>query len=392
MSHDKDHLNVGTIGHIDHGKTTLTAAITMIQQHATGLGKIKSYDQIDNAKEEKERGITINTSHVEYESATRHYAHIDCPGHADYVKNMICGAAQMVDGSQGPEKQTVEHILLAKQVGVKYLIPFINKCDMEAADEELLELVEMELGEMLQNHGFPEVPAVRGSALKALEAAVEGRWDDPWVKKVEELVAIMDEHIPTPVRDYDSPFMMPVENVHTIEGRGTVVTGRIERGTIKIGAEVEIVGLTGEDDKPRRVTVTGVQQFHKDVDGKAGMNVGILLRGTKRDEVQRGQVLAAPGSVSSHKLITAELLTLSPKEGGRTNPINAGYRPQAFFGTVDVTVSLSKLHDKELVMPGETATVDMDLLKPVGIQSGMTFAIREGGKTIGAGRVIAIRD
>jgi len=390
---DKVHVNVGTIGHVDHGKTTLTAAITMVQAHNVG-GKVQSYDQIDNAKEERERGITINTSHVEYESEPRHYAHVDCPGHEDYIKNMICGAAQMdgaillVDGSAGPQQQTREHILLARQVGVQHLVVFINKCDMDSADEEMLELVEMEVTEMLESQGFNDVPIVKGSALKALEAAIAEDWDNTWLKGVTKLVETMDTAVPDPVRDFDAPFMMRIEGVHTIEGRGTVVTGKIERGIINKGDTVELVGLSR--DEGEAIVATGVQVFHKDVVGKAGMNVGVLLRGTKRDEVQRGQTIAAPGSVKSHSKITAEFISLSAKEGGRSNPINAGYRPQGFFGTTDVTVTLSKIHNKDMLMPGDTGTVDIDLLKPVGIEKGMTFAIREGGKTIGAGRVTEI--
>jgi elongation factor Tu len=394
---EKENVNVGTIGHVDHGKTTLTAAITMIQKHFTGIGKSKTFDQIDNAKEEKERGITIATTHVNYESEKRHYAHIDCPGHEDYIKNMICGAAQMdgaillVDASQGPEQQTREHILLARQVGVKHLIPFLNKTDMDSADEDMIELVELELTEMLESQGFDILPFVKGSALQALKAAEAEDWENEWIKPIRELIKGLDENIPLPERDFEAAFMMPVENVHTIEGRGTVVTGRVERGQIKIGEEIEVVGLVREDEDPRKVVVTGTQMFHKDVPvAMAGMNVGLLLRGTKRDEVQRGQVIAKPGSIESHSKGTAEFISLSPNEGGRTKPIKEGYEPVFFFGTTNVTGQVSKIHEKELLIPGDRATIDFVLEKAVGVEEGMTFAIREGGITIGAGRVTAI--
>ncbi len=392
----KTHVNVGTIGHVDHGKTTLTAAITAVQAEKIGVGEAVAFNKIDKAPEERDRGITINTAHVEYESANRHYAHIDCPGHADYIKNMITGAAQMdgaillVDGSQGPQQQTREHILLAGQVGVKHMVVFINKVDA-ADDAELLELVEMEVGEMLEQQGFEDVTFVKGSALKALEAAVDGRFDDPWIAKVTELVEALDNSIPDPVRDMGSPFLMPVEDVHTIGGRGTVVTGRVSRGSVRVGDEIEIIGLVDDEDKPRKVTVTGTQAFHKDVAAAdAGMNVGILLRGVKRDEVQRGQVMAAPGSIKSHAKGTAEFYALATKEGGRKKPFGPGYRPQFFFGTTDVTGCITSLDGADMVLPGEHVTMDFDLHKPTGMEQGMRFAVREGGKTIGAGVVTSV--
>lgn len=392
MTTEKVHVNVGTIGHVDHGKTTLTAAITMVQANRVG-GDAKSFDQIDNAKEERERGITINTSHVEYESDTRHYAHVDCPGHADYIKNMICGAAQMdgaillVDGSQGAEQQTREHILLARQVGVKHLVCFINKVDV--ADPELTELVELEVSEMLESQGFKDVPFVKGSALMALQAASNGDWDNEWIQPIADLINRLDTTIPDPKRDYDSPFMMPIEGVHTIEGRGTVVTGKIERGTIKVGDAIEVVGLVQEEG--RQIVVTGTQAFRKDIPvARAGQNVGILLRGVKRDEIQRGQIIAAPRSIKAHTKGKAEFIALATKEGGRKNPFAAGYRPQFFFGTTDVTGEVSGTPDKEVFMPGDHGTIEFALEKPVGIEVGMSFAIREGGKTVGAGRVTSI--
>lgn len=385
----KVHVNVGTIGHVDHGKTTLTAAITAIQAQRQG-GTAVAFADIDKAPEERERGITISTAHVEYESDARHYAHIDCPGHADYIKNMITGAAQMdgaillVDGSQGPQQQTREHILLAGQVGVKDMIVFINKVDA-SDDEELLELVEMEVGEMLEQQGYDDVPMIRGSALKALEAAQAGQFDDPWVEAVATLVDALDSHIPDPERDMNSPFMMPIEGVHTIGGRGTVVTGRVSRGAVKVGQQVEIVGL---DSEGREVVVTGTQAFRKDVaSADAGMNVGILLRGVKRNEVQRGQVLTAPGSIKPHAQGTARFYALSSKEGGRKTPFGVGYRPQFFFGTTDVTGSVCSIDGADVVTPGENVVLGFDLHKPVGVEPGMRFAIREGGKTIGAGVV-----
>jgi len=392
----KLHVNVGTIGHVDHGKTTLTAAITAIQAHFQG-GKAVSFDEIDKAPEERERGVTINTAHVEYETNDRHYAHIDCPGHADYIKNMITGAAQMdgaillVDGSAGPQQQTREHILLAAQVGVKDMVVFINKVDA-STDDELLDLVEMEVGEMLEQQGYKGVPMIRGSALKALAAAQAGEFDSPWVLGVVELLSHLDSHIPVPKRDMDSPLLMPVEDVYTISGRGTVVTGRVSRGTVRVGESVEIVGLLDEESKPRQVVVTGTQAFHKDVGvAEAGMNVGILLRGVKRDEVQRGQILAAPGSIKPHSQGKAEFYALAAKEGGRKKPFGVGYRPQFFFGTTDVTGTVSGLGDLVAVNPGDKVTLEFKLLKPVGVEPGMRFAVREGGKTIGAGFVSEVQ-
>ena len=385
----KTHVNVGTIGHIDHGKTTLTAAITKVMAALHG-GKAVSFDKIDNAPEERERGITINTAHVEYESATRHYAHIDCPGHADYIKNMITGASQMdgaillVDGSQGPQSQTKEHILLARQVGVEHMVVFINKVDI-ATDKELLELVQLETEEFLDAQKYENCPVILGSALKALQ----GDSDDEAC--IHELVKALDTHFPDPKRDFLSPFMMPIEGVHTIEGRGTVVTGRIERGVLPHGAMIEIIGLTDEDDKPRQVVVTGIQAFHKDLpEGRAGDNVGLLLRGVKRDEVVRGQVIAAPGSVKSHSKAKAELYVLSAKDGGRHTPFFIGYKPQFYFGTTDVTGTIDDLGELDMIRPGDHATVKLTLQKPVGMEPGMRFAIREGSKTVGAGVVLAV--
>lgn len=391
---DKIHVNVGTIGHVDHGKTTLTAAITKRQSEKFG-GDAVEFDSIDKAPEERERGITINTAHVEYETAERHYAHIDCPGHADYIKNMITGAAQMdggillVDGSQGPEPQTYEHILLASQVGVKYLVVFINKCDMiegESDYEDTLDLIEMEIEEAMQKQGFEgDIAFIRGSALKALQG------EEKWVASIDALMDALDSKIPDPVRDMDSPFLMPVEDVVTISGRGTVCTGRVSRGTLRVGDEVEIVGLVGDDQKARKVTVTGTQAFRKDVpSADAGMNVGILLRGVKRDEVQRGQILAKPDSIKPHAKGKAEFYALSEKEGGRKKPFAVGYRPQFFFGTTDVTGTITDLGDADLVIPGDRVTIGFELLKPVGVEKGMRFAIREGGRTIGAGIVTEV--
>lgn len=386
---ERIHVNVGTIGHVDHGKTTLTAAITQRQALALG-GEAKSFDQIDNAKEERERGITINTSHVEYESATRHYAHIDCPGHADYIKNMITGASQMdgaillVDGSQGPQKQTVEHILLARQVGVEHMVVFVNKCDV--ADPELLELVQMEVDEQLESQGYSDVTFVFGSALLALEAALDGQADSDALNCIAELVEALDT-FPAPVRDYDSPFMMPIEDVFSIGGRGTVVTGKVERGELRVGDKVEIVGL---DSEGTDTVCTGVQAFHKDVEaGRAGMNVGILLRGVKRNEVQRGQVITAPGAIVPHVEATAHILVLSAEEGGRHKPFGSGYSPQFFFGTTDVTGTIN-VGDIGVINPGEQADIRFRLQKPVGMEPKMRFAIREGGKTVGAGYISEI--
>jgi elongation factor Tu len=375
----KQHINVGTIGHVDHGKTTLTAAITK------AMGNAKSFDEIDNAPEEKARGITITTSHVEYESDTRHYAHIDCPGHADYIKNMITGASQMdgaillVDGSQGPQNQTREHILLARQVGVTHMVVFINKCDV--ADEEMIELVEMEVGEMLTSQGFSEdTPFIRGSALMALEKDET----DP----IKALVAAMDSHIPVPERDLDSPFQMPIEGVCTIEGRGTVVTGRVERGTLAVGATIEVIGRT--DSKPIEAVVTGIQAFHKDIpSADAGLNVGLLLRGVKRDEVVRGQVVILPGSLKPHKTGKAEILTLSEKEGGRHTPFGTGYTPQFYFGATDVSATID-VGEAGVIQPGDRGEISFNLITPVACEKGMRFAIREGGKTVGAGFVTEV--
>jgi elongation factor Tu len=388
---EKVHVNVGTIGHVDHGKTTLTAAITQVQAALQG-GKAKSFDEIDNAKEEKERGITINTSHVEYESDTRHFAHIDCPGHADYIKNMITGASQMdgaillVDGSQGPQKQTVEHILLARQVGVEHMVVFVNKCDV--ADDELLELVEMEVEEQLESNGYSDVTFVFGSALKALQAVEAGDTDSDALNCIRELVTALDA-LPAPERDYTSPFLMPIEDVFTISGRGTVVTGKVERGTIRVGDQLELVGL---EEDGREVVVTGTQAFHKDVpEAKAGMNVGLLLRGIKRDEVRRGQVISAKGSITPHVTAIAEILVLTEAEGGRHKPFGTGYSPQFFFGTTDVTGTID-VGDVGVVNPGDRATVSFTLQKPVGMEEKMRFAIREGGKTVGAGFITGVTD
>ena len=380
----KPHVNVGTIGHVDHGKTTLTAALTTILAEKFG-GQAKGYDQIDNAPEEKARGITINTSHVEYETETRHYAHVDCPGHADYVKNMITGAAQMdgailvVSAADGPMPQTREHILLARQVGVPYIIVFMNKCDM-VDDAELLELVEMEIRDLLNNYEFPgdDVPIVQGSALKALEG------DAAYKEKIFELAAALDSYIPTPERAIDKPFLLPIEDVFSISGRGTVVTGRVERGIIKVGEEIEIVGL-----KPtQKTTCTGVEMFRKLLDeGQAGDNVGVLLRGTKREEVERGQVLAKPGTITPHTKFKAEVYVLSKEEGGRHTPFFANYRPQFYFRTTDVTGAVTLAEGVEMVMPGENVKITVELIAPIAMENGLRFAIREGGRTVGAGVV-----
>jgi elongation factor Tu len=389
---DKVHVNVGTIGHVDHGKTTLTSAISQTMAAFHG-GKAKKFDEIDSAPEEKARGITINTAHVEYESDRRHYAHIDCPGHADYIKNMITGASQMdgaillVDGSQGPQKQTVEHILLARQVNVKHMVVFINKVDV--ADPELLDLVQMEVAEQLESQGYIGVPFVRGSALRALQAIEGGKRDDPATDCIRELVRTLDTAIPDPTRDYDSPFLMPVEDVFTISGRGTVVTGRVDRGQLKPNTTIEIVGLT-DGGKPRQVVVTGIQAFHKDLPvARAGQNVGLLLRGVKNDEVERGQIVCAPGSITPHTRGAAEIFVLTAKEGGRHKPFGTGYSPQFYFGTTDVT-GVVDVGEAAAVNPGDRATISFSLQKPVGIEAGMRFAIREGGKTIGAGIVTRI--
>lgn len=385
----KPHVNVGTIGHVDHGKTTLTAAITTILTNRFG-GEAKSYDQIDSAPEERARGITINTSHVEYETDNRHYAHVDCPGHADYVKNMITGAAQMdgailvVSAADGPMPQTREHILLARQVGVPYIIVFMNKADM-VDDAELLELVEMEIRELLSNYDFPgdDTPIIIGSALKALE----GDKSDIGEAAILKLAEALDSYIPEPQRAIDGAFIMPVEDVFSISGRGTVVTGRVERGVVKVGDEIEIIGL-----RPTIKTVcTGVEMFRKLLDqGQAGDNVGILLRGTKREEVERGQVLAKPGSILPHTKFTAEIYVLSKEEGGRHTPFFAGYRPQFYFRTTDVTGSIELPAGVEMVMPGDNISVTVNLIAPIAMDEGLRFAIREGGRTVGAGVVAKV--
>jgi len=389
----KPHVNVGTIGHVDHGKTTTTAAIVQ-SLSLKGLAKPLDFEDIDKAPEERERGITINTAHVEYETEKRHYAHIDCPGHADYIKNMITGAAQMdgailvIAATDGPMAQTREHILLAKQVNVPYIVVFLNKVDM-VDDEEELELVEEEVRDLLSKYGFPgdEIPVVRGSALKALEAAKEGKTDE-WVEKIYELMDAVDNYIPTPERDVDKPFLMPIEDVFSIKGRGTVVTGRIERGKIKLNDEVEIVGL-GHDTK--KTTVTGIEMFHKQhEEAEAGMNVGLLLRGIAKDEVERGQVLAAPGTTTPHKKFEAEVYVLKKEEGGRHTPFMSGYKPQFFFRTTDVTGTVTLPEGTEMVMPGDNAKMIVELLYPVAMEEGLRFAIREGGRTVGAGVVTKI--
>jgi elongation factor Tu len=385
----KPHINVGTIGHVDHGKTTLTAAITKVMSEKFG-GEVKAYDQIDSAPEEKARGITIATAHVEYESDTRHYAHVDCPGHADYVKNMITGAAQMdgailvVSAADGPMPQTREHILLSRQVGVPYILVYMNKADM-VDDAELLELVEMEIRELLDSYEFPgdDTPIIVGSALKALE----GDSSDIGVPSIYKLVDAMDEYIPEPQRAIDGDFLMPVEDVFSISGRGTVVTGRVERGIIKVGDEVEIVGIKDTT----KTTCTGVEMFRKLLDqGQAGDNVGVLLRGTKREDVERGQVLAKPGSITPHTKFEAEVYVLSKEEGGRHTPFFKGYRPQFYFRTTDVTGSVDLPADVEMVMPGDNINMVVNLIAPIAMEEGLRFAIREGGRTVGAGVVSKI--
>ena len=386
---NKPHVNVGTIGHVDHGKTTLTAAITTILSKKFG-GEAKGYAQIDSAPEEKARGITINTAHVEYETETRHYAHVDCPGHADYIKNMITGAAQMdgailvVAASDGPMPQTREHILLARQVGVPYVLVFLNKCDI-VDDEELLELVEMEVRELLDKYEFPgdDTPIIRGSALKALEGD-QGQYGEPAIFK---LADALDSWIPEPQRAVDGTFLMPVEDVFSISGRGTVVTGRIERGIIKIGEEIEIVGIRAV----QKSTCTGVEMFRKLLDqGQAGDNVGLLLRGTKREDVERGQVLAKPGSIKPHTKFEAEVYVLSKVEGGRHTPFFANYRPQFYFRTTDVTGAVTLPEGVEMVMPGDNVRINVELIAPIAMEEGLRFAIREGGRTVGAGVVSKI--
>jgi elongation factor Tu len=385
----KPHINVGTIGHVDHGKTTLTAALTKVCAEARG-GEFKAYDQIDNAPEERARGITIATAHVEYESANRHYAHVDCPGHADYVKNMITGAAQMdgailvVSAADGPMPQTREHILLARQVGVPWMVVYMNKADM-VDDAELLELVEMEVRELLSSYEFPgdDVPVVVGSALKALE----GDTSELGVPSVEKLIAAMDEYIPQPERQVDLPFLMPIEDVFSISGRGTVVTGRVERGRVRVGDEVAIVGMRDTT----KSTVTGVEMFRKLLDeGVAGDNVGVLLRGTKRDDVERGQVLAKPGTITPHTVFEAEVYVLSKEEGGRHTPFFKGYRPQFYFRTTDVTGAVELPEGVEMVMPGDNIKITVSLIAPIAMEEGLRFAIREGGRTVGAGVVAKI--
>ncbi|MDI7743283.1 elongation factor Tu [Lysinibacillus fusiformis] len=385
----KTHANIGTIGHVDHGKTTLTAAIATVLSKKMG-GEAKSYADIDNAPEEKERGITINTSHVEYETETRHYAHVDCPGHADYVKNMITGAAQMdggilvVSAADGPMPQTREHILLSRQVGVPYLVVFLNKCDM-VDDEELLELVEMEVRDLLSEYDFPgdDLPVIKGSALKALEGEAE------WEEKIVELMNAVDEYIPTPERQTDKPFMMPVEDVFSITGRGTVATGRVERGQVKVGDVVEIVGLAEE---AKSTTVTGVEMFRKLLDyAEAGDNIGALLRGVAREDIQRGQVLSKPGSITPHTTFKAEVYVLSKEEGGRHTPFFSNYRPQFYFRTTDVTGVINLPEGVEMVMPGDNIEMNVELISPIALEEGTKFSIREGGRTVGAGVVASIQ-
>jgi len=385
----KPHVNVGTIGHVDHGKTTLTAAITKVMAEKHG-GAAKAYDEIDGAPEERERGITISTAHVEYESDARHYAHVDCPGHADYVKNMITGAAQMdgailvVSAADGPMPQTREHILLSRQVGVPYIVVYLNKADM-VDDEELLELVEMEVRDLLSSYDFPgdDIPIVTGSALKA----IEGDSSDIGVPSIEKLVDTLDSYIPEPERDIDKAFIMPIEDVFSISGRGTVVTGRVEKGIVKVGEEVEIVGIRDT----QKTTCTGVEMFRKLLDeGRAGDNVGVLLRGTKRDEVERGQVLAKPGTINPHTKFEAEVYVLSKEEGGRHTPFFDGYRPQFYFRTTDVTGSVKLPSGVEMVMPGDNVQMEVSLHSPIAMDEGLRFAIREGGRTVGAGVVAKI--
>ena len=390
----KPHVNIGTIGHVDHGKTTLTAAITMYCA-SKGNAQVMRYDEIDKAPEEKARGITINTSHVEYETATRHYAHVDCPGHADYVKNMITGAAQM-DGailvcaaSDGPMPQTREHILLARQVGVPYIVVFLNKCD-QVDDEELLELVEMEVRELLNEYSFPgdDTPIIRGSALKAMESGLAGNWDSPATECIQHLLDAVDSYIPDPERDTDKPFLMPVEDVFTITGRGTVATGRVERGVLKVGDKVEIIGLS---DEKRETTVTGIEMFRKLLDyAEGGDNIGALLRGVQRSDIERGQVLAKPGSIKPHTHFTSQVYVLTKDEGGRHTPFFNGYRPQFYFRTTDVTGSISLPAGTEMVMPGDHIDMEIKLITPIAIEEGLRFAIREGGRTVGSGVVAKI--
>jgi elongation factor Tu len=387
---NKPHINIGTIGHVDHGKTTLTAAITMTLNARLGLGEKVAFDEIDKAPEEKERGITISTAHVEYETNNRHYAHVDCPGHADYVKNMITGAAQMdgailvVAATDGPMPQTREHILLSRQVGVPYIIVFLNKCDM-VDDEELLDLVEMEVRELLDEYEFPgdDTPIIRGSALKALEDP-----NSEWGEKIIELMDAVDSYIPEPVRDTEKPFLMPVEDVFSITGRGTVATGRVERGVLKVSDEVEIVGIA---DEIRKVVVTGVEMFRKLLDqAQTGDNIGALLRGVQRNEIERGQVLAAPGTVHPHTKFKGQVYVLKKEEGGRHTPFFNGYRPQFYFRTTDITGSLQLPEGTEMCMPGDNVTMTIELIHKIAIEEGLRFAIREGGRTVGSGVVTEI--
>ena len=396
----KPHVNIGTIGHVDHGKTTLTAAITKVlaERVSGNADKIKSFDQIDNAPEEKERGITINSAHVEYETEKRHYAHVDCPGHADYVKNMVTGAAQMdgailvVAATDGPMPQTREHILLARQVGVPYIVVFMNKTDM-MDDEELLELVEMEIRELLSSYDFPgdEIPIIKGSALKALEYVQNGGTDvdnAPECKCIWELMDAVDHYIPEPKRATDQPFLMPVEDVFSISGRGTVATGRVERGTVKVSDTVEIVGLM---DKPKSTVVTGVEMFHKLLDqAEAGDNIGALLRGIQRNEIERGQVLAKPGTIHPHTHFIGQVYVLTKEEGGRHTPFFNGYRPQFYFRTTDVTGNIKLPEGTEMVMPGDNIDMEITLITPIALEQGLRFAIREGGRTVGSGVVAKV--
>ncbi len=386
---NKPHVNIGTIGHVDHGKTTLTAAITKVLYDKYELGEKVDFENIDKAPEERERGITISTAHVEYETPARHYAHVDCPGHADYVKNMITGAAQMdgsilvVSAADGPMPQTREHILLSRQVGVPYIVVFMNKCDM-VDDEELLELVEMEIRELLSEYDFPgdDCPVIQGSALKALEG------DAAWAEKIVEMFEVIDEYIPTPERDVDKPFLMPVEDVFSITGRGTVATGRVERGIVNVSDNVEIVGLAEET---RTVVCTGVEMFRKLLDsGQAGDNIGALLRGIQRSEIERGQVLAKPGSVNPHTKFEAQVYVLKKEEGGRHTPFFNNYRPQFFFRTTDVTGAVTLPEGTEMCMPGDNIEMVIELIAPIAVEDGLKFSIREGGRTVGAGSVIKI--
>ena len=390
----KPHVNIGTIGHVDHGKTTLTAAITMYSA-LKGNAEAMKYDQIDKAPEEKARGITINTAHVEYQTATRHYAHVDCPGHADYVKNMITGAAQMdgailvVAGTDGPMPQTREHILLARQVGVPYIVVFINKVD-QVDDPELLDLVEMDVRELLSSYDFPgdDIPVIRGSALKAMEAAARGDVNSPDLVCIQELLDAVDSYIPEPKRDNDKPFLMPVEDIFTITGRGTVATGRVERGQVRVQDKVEIVGLM---DQPKETVITGVEMFRKLLDfAEAGDNIGVLLRGIDRKDIERGQVLAKPGTIHPHTHFTSQVYVLTKEEGGRHTPFFNGYRPQFYFRTTDVTGTIKLDDGVDMVMPGDNVNMEITLITPIAIEEGLRFAIREGGRTVGSGVVAKV--